>query len=226
MSYVFSIDSMIRGYHEYKTVWDDPVDGKELECKCEIGNSHDTHAVAVRKVIDGEEKTVGHVPRRLSAICSLFIRRGGAINCRVNGHRRYSADLPQGGLEIPCILTFVVNNHKEGKKAQQLLGDTLSVEVCQVSESGSKQLQSTSSSVTPNPTEAVQNSAKSVVKNEEDTIKDQAEQGTQSPQKKRTKYVDTERIIMGEELSDLEINFAQQLLKEQFQWVGIFTLSG
>ena len=216
MAYVFSIDSMIRGYHKYKKVWDDPVDGEELECKREIGNSHDMHAVAVRRVIDGEEKTVGHVPRRLSAICSLFIRPGGAINCRVNGHRHYSADLPQGGLEIPCILTFVVNNHKEDKKAQQLLGDALSVEVCLVSESGSKQLQSASSSVTPNPTEAVQNSAKSVVKNEEDTIKDQAEQGTQSPQKKRTKYVDTERIIMGEELSDLEINFAQQLLKEQF----------
>ena len=122
---------MIRGYHKYKKVWDDPVDGEELECKREIRNSHDTHTVAVRRMIDGEEKTVGHVPRRLSAICSLFIRSGGAINCRVNGHRRYSADLPQGGLKIPCILTFVVNNHKEGKKAQQLLGDALSVEVCQ-----------------------------------------------------------------------------------------------
>ena len=75
-------------------------------------------------------KTVGHIPRRLSAICSLFIRQGGAINCRVNGHRRYPADLPQGGLEIPRILTFVVNNHKEDKKAQQLLGDTVSVEAC------------------------------------------------------------------------------------------------
>ena len=42
------------------------------------------------------------------------------------------------------------------------------------------------------------------------------DQGTQSPQKKRTKYIDTERIIMDEELSSLEINFAQQLLKEQF----------
>ena len=62
-------------------MWDDPVDGEELECKCEIGNSHDTHAVAVSKAIDREEKTVGHVPRRLLAICSLFIRRGGAINC-------------------------------------------------------------------------------------------------------------------------------------------------
>ena len=70
----------------------------------------------VRKVIDGEEKTVGHVPRKISAICLLFIHRGGTINSRVDGHRRYSADLPQGGLEIPCILTFVANNHKEGER--------------------------------------------------------------------------------------------------------------
>ena len=42
------------GYHEYKRVWDDPVDGEELEYKCEIGNSHDTHAAALRKA----ERTV------------------------------------------------------------------------------------------------------------------------------------------------------------------------
>ena len=205
---------MIQGYHEYKRIWDDPVDGDELECKREIGNSHDTHAVAVQKVIDGEEKTVGHVPRKISAICSLFIRRGGTINSRVDGHRRYSADLPQGGLEIPCILTFVANNHKEGEKAKQLIESTLSIEVCQELESESNQLQSTSSSVTTKSTEleVVRSSATSVIKSEENTV----DQGTQSPQKKRTKYIDTERIIMDEELSDLEINFAQQLLKEQF----------
>ena len=37
-----------------------------------------------------------------------------------------------------------------------------------------------------------------------------------SPAKKRAKIIDTERIIMGEELTDLEINLAQQLLKKQF----------
>ena len=34
-----------------------------------------------------------------------------------------------------------------------------------------------------------------------------------SPQKKRIKLIDSERIIMGEELTDTEINLAQQLLK-------------
>ena len=37
---------------------------------------------------------------------SLFIRRGGTIECIVTGTRRYSSDLPQGGLEIPCRLLF------------------------------------------------------------------------------------------------------------------------
>jgi len=65
---------MIWGYHEYQRVWDDSVDDKELVCKRKIGKSHDTYGVAVRKVIDEEEKTVGHISRRISAICLLFIR--------------------------------------------------------------------------------------------------------------------------------------------------------
>ena len=36
--------------------------------------------------------------------CSLFIARGGAITCVVNGAQRYSVDLPQGGLKVPCKL--------------------------------------------------------------------------------------------------------------------------
>ena len=52
------------------------------------------------------EEVVGHVPRLLSCIVSLFLRRGGSVTCRVSGYRQYSSDLPQGGLEIPCIYTF------------------------------------------------------------------------------------------------------------------------
>ena len=29
----------------------------------------------------------------------------------MNGSRQYSRDLPQGGLEIPCIYTFKTSNH-------------------------------------------------------------------------------------------------------------------
>ena len=62
----------------------------------------DSFADAVKKNSD----TVGHVPRRISSVCSMFLRRGGSIHCRVTAYRRYSADLTQGGLEIPCLLTF------------------------------------------------------------------------------------------------------------------------
>ena len=41
---------------------------------------------------------------------------------------------------------------------------------------------------------------------------------TCSPAKKKTK-IDTEHVIMGEQLTDLEINVAQQLLKEQFHHI-------
>ena len=65
-------------------------------------NSKDPFAVAVVK----SQVAVGHIPRKISSICSMFLRHGGTICCRVTGSRRYSQDLPQGGLEIPCMLTF------------------------------------------------------------------------------------------------------------------------
>ena len=68
MAHRFSIDSMIRGYHEYILIWNNPIVGEELDCECELGNSHDPYAVAVKKIIGGEAKVVGHVPRSISAI--------------------------------------------------------------------------------------------------------------------------------------------------------------
>jgi len=47
------------------------------------------------------------VPRRISSTCSLFLRHGGAIPCKITDpKKRYSRDLEQGGLEIPCVLLF------------------------------------------------------------------------------------------------------------------------
>ena len=102
----FVIDAAIRGYHVYKEIWPSPIDEERLTCEREVGNSHDPLSVAVKKVIDGRNTIVGHVPRRISPLCSVFIRRGGSIMCIVDGPRRYSADLPQGGLELPCKLLF------------------------------------------------------------------------------------------------------------------------
>ena len=83
------------------STWD-AIIGEELPCERETGNERDRYAVAIKK--DGT--IIGHLPRKISRPCSLFLRRGNSITCRVTGHRRYSSDLPQGGLEIPCVLLF------------------------------------------------------------------------------------------------------------------------
>jgi len=62
--------------------------------------------------------TVGHIPKTISTVSSIFIRCGGAIRCKVNGHRRYSADLEKGGLEIPCISTYIIDDENEFTKTK------------------------------------------------------------------------------------------------------------
>lgn len=48
------------------------------------------------------------------------MRQGGFINCEVTGSRRYSADLSQGGLQMPCSFIFT-GELKEVQKVQRLL---------------------------------------------------------------------------------------------------------
>ena len=124
--YTFSVEAMIQGHHVYKEIWIS-VEGEILSCMREVGNSHDPMAVAVKK----GSNVVGHVPRKISAVCSIFLRRGGTINCRVAGHRRYSSDLEQGGLEVPCILTFSVSSpHNQVvsvEKTEKLIKSALAI---------------------------------------------------------------------------------------------------
>ena len=109
------IPSCIRGYHIYKTVWEATV-GEELQCIREPTNISDRYAISVIK----EGIVIGHLPKRLSRVCSLFLRHGGNIVCVVTGRRRYSRDLIQGGLEIPCIL-IMKGEKKELDKVKQLI---------------------------------------------------------------------------------------------------------
>lgn len=53
-------------------------------------------------------------------MCSLFLRKGGTIQCQVTERRHFSADLPQGSLEIPCMLTFM-GDPNEVANARKLL---------------------------------------------------------------------------------------------------------
>ena len=91
-------DWCIRGYHVYREIWE-AATGEVLVCEREPRNARDRYAVAVKK--DG--CVIGHLPRKVSRVCSLFLRRGGSIHCMVTGRRRYSVDLPQGGLEVPFL---------------------------------------------------------------------------------------------------------------------------
>ena len=89
-------------------------DGAECKSTCTLEKAK----ICIGVVRKGRT-VVGHLPRRLSRLCALFIRRGGSIHCSPTGKRRYSADLPQGGLEIPCILYFK-GDAKEIKKVVKL----------------------------------------------------------------------------------------------------------
>ena len=60
--------SCIQGYHVYKDIWDAAI-GEVLACEREPRNVEDRYAVAVKK--DGT--VIGHLPRTLSRVCSLFI---------------------------------------------------------------------------------------------------------------------------------------------------------
>ena len=92
----------VRGYRVYQNDWI-PALGEALWCSRKVGNAHDPYAVKVMKA----GTMVGHLPKKISSTCSLFIRKGGMIDCEVTDlNRKYSRDFPQGGLEIPCILTL------------------------------------------------------------------------------------------------------------------------
>ena len=93
---------VIRGYHEYKRVWN-PEMNERLSTEIETGNPHDRYAVAV---VSEEHGTVGHIPKKISRLCCSFLSRGGVVQVRVLGRRKRS-DLPQGGLDVPCMLTFI-----------------------------------------------------------------------------------------------------------------------
>ena len=102
MEVSFSFELVTRGYHVYKDTQESCI-GEELVCKRERHNVYGPFAVAVLKA----DNVVGHIPRLFSAACYVFLGRPGSrILCTVIGHRKYSGDLPQGGMEIPCRYIF------------------------------------------------------------------------------------------------------------------------
>ena len=109
----YEMASCVRGYHVYKEIWE-AVIGERLVCERQPENQRDRYAVAIKK---NDGTILGHVPRKISKlpVCSLFLQRGGSIECIVSGRRRYSADLQQGGLEIPSKLIFKASSNEVQK---------------------------------------------------------------------------------------------------------------
>ena len=107
---VYLLQSTIRGHHVYKTTWT-PVVGETLQVCREPSNSYDVYAVSVEK----EEHTVGHVPREVSRVFSIFLLQGGNISCEVTGHRKFGK-----GLEVPCCYKLT-GGEKIIRKAKKTL---------------------------------------------------------------------------------------------------------
>ena len=157
--------------------------------------------------VQKDAEAVGHVPRHISFICNLFIHRSGLLSCSVTGTRRYSSDLPQGGLEVPCYYMYSGTKDLIVKARDRL--KELKVKVLAIKEYSSdnnavaKSSQHTSDVPTTDVAgtiEPLQTSENVWVK-----IKDIS-----------LKYTDRDIIEKGLQLSDLHINSPQQLINERF----------
>ena len=89
------------GYHVYQLRWT-AVIGEVLTCRREPGSASDPFTV----VMIMRSEIVGHVPRFYSCIYNLLLCHGRSLSSCITGNYRYSSDLPQGGLELPCSYKF------------------------------------------------------------------------------------------------------------------------
>ena len=104
--------------------------GRTLVCKTEPENPRVVYAVAVMV----NSIKVGHVPRKSSAACSLFLHwNGSTFYSTITGKRWCSEDLSQGGLEVPFL-----NFHSNSKPflSVHCLLFCSHVEVCHLKEKG------------------------------------------------------------------------------------------
>ena len=213
----FETDSCIRGFHIYKEIWSPQLD-EILSCVREIGNREDPFAVAVMK----DSNIVGHLPRSISCICSLFLRHSGSLKCRIVGGRRRSVDLPQGGLEIPCVLLFE-GSEELLKKVRKRLNELSVRDLCskkiEQGDGKSKTLQ------LPFVEEIHDDQdpelpGSSLLPVDERNMAEFEESNSETPWIRFKDIIlldsDHKTIRNREKLNDKHINFAQRLLKEQF----------
>ena len=88
---VFRKELLYSRLTHYKEVWEAAVESRW--CTKET--------LKKRSICCGRDKgtIVGHLPHKVSRVCSLFLQRGSTVT----GCRKYSADLAQGRLEVLAL---------------------------------------------------------------------------------------------------------------------------
>ena len=67
------MESCVHGFHMYQDICMLTI-GERLSCQTEDSNAfdHEPYTLGIRK----SANVIGHIPRKISAACSLFIQRG------------------------------------------------------------------------------------------------------------------------------------------------------
>ena len=185
--------------------------GETLSCSRETSNLHDPFAVKVLKT----DEVVGHLPKKISSTCSVFLRKGGTITCRVSGERRYSKDLAQGGLEIPCLLRFDSDNDTLISKMKKML-DNLKKQEEELKAAEKQQEEGMEA-----PSKRIKLEDKENDRNEINAEKENPPTVWLSLKEARITLYSSDKaeLLRGEKLNDLHILFAQTLLRQQFPGV-------
>ena len=211
----FEVESCIRGHHVYKESWN-PFIGEELDCRHELSNPADTYAVATMR----DAAVVGHIPRKISAICALFLR-SGTLRSIVSGSRRYSSDLPNGGLEVPCRLIFK-GSPRDIVKIQKFFSasaERKSLSTESKSDSHEKEDTNDKENEQPNKKRKLCVTTDLEVIDVDRTVSSMS-LSSEEPWLKYNRYTlntaDKAQISSGHKLTDKHINFAQAILKNQF----------
>ena len=94
---VTEIESFVRGYHEYKDIWQ-PRIGEVLVLKREPTNDKDRLAVSIER----QGQVVGHVPCNLAPLISYFLLR--EVNKGMVEMTGQPVNRGAGmGMEVPCV---------------------------------------------------------------------------------------------------------------------------
>lgn len=101
--YTLSVESVIRGHHVYKEMWN-PSKGEKLKCMHdtrEEAKIFDDYAVGTYK----DERLVGHVPIEFSFLfCKFVEKKNNEIFAEVSGSRKL-----ENGLVVPATYRIIGN---------------------------------------------------------------------------------------------------------------------